>query len=199
MHLLLACLSITTITLMYACPPEFVDVGDGECMISYPKKLTYCEAHSLCESEGIKRGSHLFMIGRHADKLAKYFSHLSPIHTGIHSLLDVRRLSPDGWQTNDPDSLLYLMNSSEIHWEFLQPDSDCEQVVEFSHGVFNDQPQNAWERFVVCEQLKDHVNISADLSKFKAAPLINNYLTCNESAGCFHRLRAASVVTCALK
>ncbi|KAF5397027.1 hypothetical protein PHET_09775 [Paragonimus heterotremus] len=199
MHSLIAYLIITAVSLIYACPPEFVEVGDGECMISYPEKLMYCEAHFLCESEGIKRGLNLFMVGRHANKLAKYFSHLSPIHTGIHSLSDIRRISPDGWQVNDAQNPSYLMDSSEIRWAPAQPNSDCEQVVEFNNGAFSDETQNDRKRFVVCEQLKDYPKLPVGLFKFKAAPLVNNYLTCDESAGCFHRWSAVSVVSCALK
>ncbi|KAF5404211.1 hypothetical protein PHET_02380 [Paragonimus heterotremus] len=187
---------------MHACPPDAADSGDGICSICPPGMFTYCDAHAVCEQEGLKRGSRYFMVGRHSMQIFAIWLFYTVAHSGVHSLLNTRNSSSTGWQTNDLGYQFYSLGELDVPWGQNEPSSHYEQIAAFTLTGVRDEAQDAQLRTVVCELSTVPVPDVSVPSQFRMNwPMVleSNFMTGQLAVGCFQKLTLPSMLTCALK
>lgn len=185
-----------------ACPPNFVDVGDQQCMIQMRKSTHFCDGHKLCQNLGTGLGVNAFMVGRHLNKLNQVTT-TALVHTGAHGLLVRPGSSVLGWRVSDPgDDGTFNVNYQ--NWQANEPNGDTDGIIEYDKGSLNDAPQDNVKRDTVCEISQKPPNDSTISTEFRRNDHANLILPSlfgdsSRSIGCFTNFTTASLIECAMK
>ncbi|TGZ73912.1 hypothetical protein CRM22_001245 [Opisthorchis felineus] len=182
------------------CPSTLLDVGDDQCMIHFPGKYTYCEAHELCQRSGQDRKLRLFMVGQHAMKIRDRFKLSAQIFTGLHTLLvDVGTMN-SGWQLSDPGSSTGIADGVELHWSFGKPISGYERIVLVSKYGLIDTEHRQIMNAVTCELSRVPSPLKSSVQLFvKNKPRNGLFFKTTSSKGCFSDSTQETLVKCAFR
>ncbi|VDP65415.1 unnamed protein product [Echinostoma caproni] len=135
------------------CPVDFLDAGEGVCLLRVAREVTYYEAHQICEQEGQKRGLRLFIPGRNAPKMLPYSSSLL-VFTGYNALLNRSVNLRAGWRVTDPGFASFVTTASDttIRWSGNEPNGQREAISVYYYGWHvDDIPEIYHATDVICE------------------------------------------------
>ncbi|KAF5403948.1 hypothetical protein PHET_02522 [Paragonimus heterotremus] len=181
------------------CPEDFMEVDGSLCMLPFNRSVEYCEAHAECHAEGVKRGTRMFLLGKHTKKWINHTVGVGRMITGMHSLLHDVRGPRSRWMVSDPGCSdcktgLDLMTVSGL--------STIGRVISCDHHrCFETEQSGLFSRFV-CEISKYPQPNKWTETQYKTnwpVTISNTFIPDNSNEGCFKLYEKLTTILCSHK
>ncbi|TPP61380.1 hypothetical protein FGIG_12132 [Fasciola gigantica] len=182
------------------CPVDFVDVGEGVCMMITKLSASFCDAHAYCETQGIERGLRLFMPSKNAASLLQMAPISSRIFTGCTQLLNRSGIQKMGWRYSDPGWSEFVTGSDDalIPWAQGEPNYETELVTAYvQHLLYNIAQDRMKSTHVICELSNRTYENYMDYMSFDwPYPMPSMFINNANNFGCFTQAVEQSIGDC---
>lgn len=183
------------------CPNDFVHAGNNVCLIQINQNANYCNAHKICEQEGLRRQLRLFIPARHSSRMYSTFSNLEFAYTSWSATLNRSSNLRAGWRVGDPGyaDLVTNDNDQSINWADTEPNVAEQAVALYKWARVFDEYQAAIQATSVICEISSHPT-GRKVERFQANwphKLASFFATGKHTCGCFNNIMASTLLQCA--